>query len=527
MSPTDQSAADMSINLTKLLFIITLISGLLYAGYCVYADLQTVSMLSWGLYALLIVTLVIALGFEFVNGFHDSANAVATVIYTYSLTPNIAVLWSGICNFLGVMCSSGAVAYGIIALLPMDLILQVGSNTSFAMIFALLLSAIIWNLGTWWLGLPSSSSHTLIGSIVGVGMVYQWLNHHGSGQSLNWLQLSNVLQSLLFSPVLGFILAGGLLLISKRLLRQQSWYQTPQGQTPPPWPIRLLLILTCTTVSFAHGSNDGQKGMGLIMLTLIGIVPMAYALNHHLPQKSFNQLQQDGQMVERIIQPAPSSWVAPTTIHTNVRDLIENKQGTALQLNALAQLIRQVNQQLAQYHRLSELPSAQVGQIRNDLYLINTSLTLISKNQLHHNLLLNSTQQSQLNHYQSIIKQTTQFIPDWVKVMVALALGLGTLVGWKRIVVTLGEKIGRTQLTYAQGASAQLAATALILGADRLGLPVSTTHVLSSGIAGTMAANRSGLQSRTLYQMVMAWVLTLPVCMLLSGGLFWLLSLCM
>ncbi|MDF7676571.1 inorganic phosphate transporter [Neisseriaceae bacterium ESL0693] len=516
----------MSKKLVKLLFILIIVSGLFYAGDCLYTDLQTISAVSLGLYGLLIITLIIALGFEFVNGFHDSANAVATVIYTYSLTPNVAVMWSGICNFLGVMLSSGAVAYGIIALLPIDLILQMGNHTSFAMIFALLLSAIVWNLGTWWLGLPASSSHALIGSIVGVGIAYQWLNHHTAGQSTNWHQLINVLESLLFSPILGFILAGGLLLLAKRLLRQKSWYQTPQNQQPPPWPIRLLLILTCTTVSFAHGSNDGQKGMGLIMLILIGVVPMAYALNHHLPENHLTQLQQNGQAVQHIIQPvAAPAAMPPDVIQTTVLDLIDHKQGSALQLNALTQLIGQVNQQLSQKHSLHELSAAQTGQMRTDLYLINTSLTLIRKNQLQHHRPLTQTEQTQLAHYQESIEKTTQFIPGWVKVMVALALGLGTLVGWKRVVVTLGEKIGKTQLTYAQGASAQLAATALILSADRLGLPVSTTHVLSSGIAGTMAANRSGLQARTLYQLIMAWVLTLPVCILLSGGLFWLLSL--
>ena len=154
----------------------------------------------------LALALGMALSFEFVNGFHDTANAVATVIYTHALRPWVAVTWSGLFNFLGVLTSSGAVAFGIVALLPVELVLNVGSGAGFAMVFALLLSAIIWNVGTWYLGLPASSSHTLIGSIMGVGLANSLMSPgHVFGEGVNWAKTQEVFSSLLFSPIVGFV----------------------------------------------------------------------------------------------------------------------------------------------------------------------------------------------------------------------------------------------------------------------------------------------------------------------------------
>src|SRR5262245_4795580 len=263
---------------TVVVFIGLLAFGLLFAGYSLFSDVKDTGAAPATTYLpflLLGVALLIALGFEFVNGFHDTANAVATVIYTHSLPPTFAVVWSGAFNFLGVLLSSGAVAFGIISLLPVELILQVGSSAGFAMVFALLLAAIIWNLGTWWLGLPASSSHTLIGSIIGVGIANALLRGRDGTSGVDWTKATEIGYSLLLSPMVGFFAAALLLLALKVVARRPELYREPQGATPPPWWIRGLLILTCTGVSFAHGSNDGQKGMGLIMLILIGTVPMA------------------------------------------------------------------------------------------------------------------------------------------------------------------------------------------------------------------------------------------------------------
>src|ERR1700683_3760615 len=292
MMATGTTALDAKIGagpgrIGMLVFGVALVVGLIYAGGHLLSDLSQMHSASVGPYVLLGVALLIALGFEFVNGFHDTANAVATVIYTHSLDPHIAVAWSGMWNFIGVVLSTGAVAFGIISLLPVELILQVGSGAGFAMVFALLTAAIIWNLGTWYFGIPNSSSHTLIGSIIGVGIANQLMRARTATSGVDWGQALNVGKSLLFSPIIGFILAASLLSLSKFFIRDKRLYTAPEGDAPPPFWIRCLLILTCTGVSFAHGSNDGQKGMGLIMLILIGTVPTAYALNHAItPQQS-------------------------------------------------------------------------------------------------------------------------------------------------------------------------------------------------------------------------------------------------
>nr|WP_303831193.1 inorganic phosphate transporter [Snodgrassella alvi] len=528
-SAASSSGAIMSVSsktskVSKILFLLILMGGLVYAGVCIYHDLQGIPTSSLLVYALLTVALLIALAFEFVNGFHDTANAVASVIYTRSLKPNTAVIWSGTFNFLGVMLSTGAVAYGVISLLPVELILHMGSDVGYAMIFALLSAAIIWNLSTWWLGLPASSSHTLIGSIIGVGVANQLMSAHQGTSGVSWNQVINVGESLLFSPLLGFILAALLLILSKKLLRIPALYKAPENDMPPPWPIRLLLIFTCTTVSFAHGSNDGQKGMGLIMLILIGTVPMAYALNHTVPKEEWAKFSAHSVAAQKTIHDLlPAGFVLQqgTDVRAQVTALVENKQGTPQQLDALAQLVEIVAHDVSKSDSLRNLPPEQVGNIRNDMYLVSESMTLLQKNALVHQYSLNPIQMDSLKTYHTSIDHATKYIPVWVKVLVALALGLGTLVGWKRIVVTVGEKIGKTHLSYAQGASAELVTAALIFAADRFGLPVSTTHVLTSGIAGTMAANKSGLQKSTIRNLVMAWVLTLPVSILLAGGLFW------
>ena len=514
----DQKAGPAS----AVIFIGLLASGLLFAGHSLLGDIDAsgakiVTLLP---YILLCVALLIALGFEFVNGFHDTANAVATVIYTHSLPPNVAVVWSGLFNFLGVLLSSGAVAFGIISLLPVELILQVGSGAGFAMVFALLIAAIIWNLGTWWLGLPASSSHTLIGSIIGVGIANALMHGRDGTSGVDWGQATKVGYSLLLSPLVGFLCAALLLLALKALVKNRELYDEPKGNTPPPWWIRSLLILTCTGVSFAHGSNDGQKGMGLIMLILVGTVPMAYALNRAMPVEHMTQFVAVAQVTEQaLVKQAPNA--APANPKTAITEFVRTKQATPDLLPSLAALINTIGQQVKQYGSLASVPHESVSNVRNDMYLTSEAIRFIEKDS---SIKLNAETQENLKAFKKEIDGATKFIPLWVKVAVAIALGLGTMVGWKRIVVTVGEKIGKTHLTYAQGASAELVAMTTIGAADIFGLPVSTTHVLSSGVAGTMAANQSGLQWNTIRNLAMAWVLTLPAAILLSGSLYWLFS---
>jgi inorganic phosphate transporter, PiT family len=504
---------------TAIFFLLLLAGGVFFVAYSLYSDVEATGTKTTTLlpYLLLFVALLIALGFEFVNGFHDTANAVATVIYTHSLPAEMAVVWSGAFNFLGVLLSSGAVAFGIISLLPVELILQVGSSAGFAMVFALLIAAIIWNLGTWYLGLPASSSHTLIGSIIGVGIANALMHGQDGTSGVDWAQATNVGRALLFSPIVGFVAAALLLLVRKVLIRQPELYRAPQTDKPPAWWIRGLLIFTCTGVSFAHGSNDGQKGMGLIMLILIGTVPTAFALNRALPDGAMAQFSANSAAAAKIVEGKAAGYNILGNPRPAVMEYVAHHHINEGTYPSLAVLIQDIEKQVKQYGSLAKIPAAAVGNTRNDMYLADEALRNLMKDK---DSELSKEEVGILNAYKQSLDASTKFIPTWVKIAVAIALGLGTMVGWKRIVITVGEKIGKTHLTYGQGAAAELVAAGTIAAADMYGLPVSTTHILSSGVAGTMAANGSGLQLSTIRNIVLAWVLTLPMAMMLSGGLY-------
>ena len=508
---------------TLLMFFVVIAGGLSFTAWSIYQDIQQsgAPITTYLPFALLAVALLIALGFEFVNGFHDTANAVATVIYTHSMPAHLAVVWSGVFNFLGVMASTGAVAFGIVSLLPVELILQVGSSAGFAMVFALLIAAIVWNLGTWWLGLPASSSHTLIGSIIGVGVANALMRGRDGTSGVDWGKATEIGYSLLLSPLVGFCAAALLLLVMKLVVRMPQLYKEPQGNEPPPWWIRGLLILTCTGVSFAHGSNDGQKGMGLIMLILIGTVPTSYALNRALPQPYVSGFAKVSDAAAAVVESKATGHRVlgdPRPVVTSYISRHELTEGT---YPALASLIQEIGKQIKDYYKISEIPFAAVSNTRNDIYLASEAIRFLEKDK---NSELSADDKKALKNYKTEIDKATKFIPTWVKIAVAIALGLGTMIGWKRIVVTVGEKIGKEHLTYGQGASAELVAMSTIAAADMYGLPVSTTHVLSSGVAGTMAANGSGVQMGTIRSLLMAWILTLPCAILLSGTLYFVLN---
>ena len=506
-----------------ILFVLLLAGALGFVAYSVFKDTGSAGQpLAVAAFVFLGVALLIALGFEFVNGFHDTANAVATVIYTHSLPPLVAVVWSGFFNFLGVLASSGAVAFGIVTLLPVELILQVGSDAGYAMIFALLLAAVIWNLGTWALGIPNSSSHALIGSIMGVGLANQFMAPAGVATSgVDWSQALKVGQALLFSPLVGFVASALVLLLLKFVVRIKKLYEEPKDASPPPWYVRGILILTCTSVSFAHGSNDGQKGMGLIMLILIGVAPTAYALNRTMPDSAtpaFVATMHKGEAVfaaHAAGVPTPDLAAARRAVGEALKT---HKIDSPAVYGALAVVSANIESQVTAYKTLRLVPAAATPNMRNDMYLVGDTMRVLTKSLPK---TFSPDESKALKGLMTGMQAGTRFIPLWVKIAVAVALGLGTMVGWKRIVVTVGERIGKTHLTYAQGASAELVAAVTIMAADTFGLPVSTTHILSSGVAGTMAANGSGLQWSTIRSIASAWVLTLPAAMAIAGGLYW------
>lgn len=459
--------------------------------------------LSHGNTILLFACLGAALAFEFVNGFHDTANAVATVIYTNSLRPYVAVVLSGICNFAGVFAGGIGVAMGIMKLLPVELLVQSGPGAGLAMVLALVIAAITWNLGTWYLGLPSSSSHTLIGSILGVGIANSLTPGHVFGDGVNWTKAMEIGMSLLISPVVGFTLSFFLYWMIRRYSKNPSLTTTPPKDAPPPPGTRSILIGTCSAVSFAHGSNDGQKGVGLVMLILMGLLPGSFAL----------RADADGVAVAKTVAAA-----------TKIEAMIEGHHDAAGGESALvvAEKLRDLREKFGTHGTVDGIPKEERFAIRQDILLADKSVASLLDGG---HLGLSGVQKKELDAARKDLRSVTEYAPTWVLFAIALALGLGTMVGWKRIVVTVGEKIGKSHLTYAQGMSAELVAAAAIGFASWTGMPVSTTHALSSGIAGTMVANKAGLNVGTVRNIGLAWVLTLPASILLAGGLFLLLRL--
>ncbi|PJJ48338.1 inorganic phosphate transporter [Hymenobacter chitinivorans] len=449
---------------------------------------------------LLITCLVAACAFEFVNGFHDTANAVATVIYTNALRPWVAVVWSGFWNFIGVLTGGIAVAMGIVYLLPVESLVDQNVYHSIAMVGALIVAAIIWNLGTWYYGLPSSSSHALIGSILGVGIAFSLLPD-SNGSAVNWTKALETGASLLISPIFGFSLTIIMMFLLKRFVQTKAIFREPHKRKPPPIWIRLILIATCTLVSYFHGSNDGQKGVGLIMLILIGIVPVHFALNQKLNPLDMRESLSNIELVMGKLNPETMSQ-ADRQLLADIRT-----QTTTL------------DQIFAGKTDVKQLPEQSRFEIRKAILLIhNKSKKLVASEKVP----LSTADRKTFDTSVAQMRTFTDYAPWEVSLMVALSLGVGTMIGWKRIVKTIGERIGKEHLTYAQGASSELVAAAMIGVNTQFGLPVSTTHVLSSAIAGSMVANRGikNLNPQMVRNIALAWVLTLPVTMFLSGGLF-------
>src|SRR6201986_3204825 len=427
-SVMDQKLSRSPGKIAMIVFGCAIAAGIIYAGLKLGSDLaQTHYPTVWP-YVLLGVALLIALGFEFVNGFHDTANTVATVIYTHSLEPHVAVVWSGMWNLIGVLLSSGAVAFAVVSLLPVELILKVGSGAGFAMGFALLVSAILWNLGTWWLGLPASSSHTLIGSIIGVGLANQFMAGSTGTSGVDWAQVGNVFRSLLISPIVGFVFAALLLLQFQVVIQDPRLFEAPKGDAPPPFWIRGLLVLTCTGVSFAHGSNDGQKGMGLIMLILIGTVPTAYALNHAVGYGQVQDFVAVSEQAARVMTAHVDSNAIIDDTRVDLTEYLQTKKQTPTTILAERQMILEIEHEVSHYKTLKGVPANQQSNVRNDMYISSEALRLMAKTKTP---AFTPEQAAVMANYKKKLDLSTKFIPTWVKVAVAIALGLGTMVGWK------------------------------------------------------------------------------------------------
>ncbi len=449
----------------------------------------------------LVICLVLACTFEFVNGFHDTANAVATVIYTNSMKPTVAVVYSGILNFIGVLTGGIAVAMGIVNLLPMEVLVDSNVYHGIAMILALLLSAIIWNLGTWYFGLPASSSHTLIGSIIGIGLAFYFLPDNVGGSAVNWDKAKDTGMALLISPLAGFSVAIIMMFVFKRLVKNDIIYKEPiPGKMPPIW-IRMLLWTTCGLVSFFHGQNDGQKGVGLVMMILIAILPASFSLDSDINLQSTNA---NVMVINRII----------STTDTTQFGKDEFKNYNTIKKHAEHFSVATEGKAFSEAVALTDR-----FELRKDIVKITKSAEKLLKSA---NVAISKKDADILKTEIKSAKKLVEYAPSWVIIMISVSLGLGTMIGWKRIVKTIGEKIGKQHMSYAQGASAEIVASMGIGVASAYGVPVSTTHMLSSGIMGSMVAKKGlkNLQRKTITNIFLAWVLTLPVTMILSGALF-------
>ena len=453
--------------------------------------------------AMLIGCFILVLAFEATNGFHDTSNAVATVIYTNALKPVPAVLWSGLLNFIGVLVGGIAVAYALVEILPPDVLTPPDGSPAVPMLVSLFASALFWNVLTWAFGIPNSSSHCIIGALIGVAAADALMQSRGLSQGVDWKQIITVLKALAISPILGFIGAGGLYLVLRLVVRRGHLFEPPKEGETPVWWLRGLLILTCTSVSFSHGTNDGQKSIGLIMLTIIGLMPATYALNPQVPQQ-LAQLSQNAQTAIPLIQ----------------------KYGDDLKDRALqaATALQQAGPGIAD--NAAPPPPGNDGQtratrsqLRGDVYFVLSEMKHVGEVPQ-----ASAEEKATAEKLRKDMGPPVQYAPYWVRILSALCLGAGTMVGYKRVVRTLGERLGKQHMTPGQGASAELVGSILIGTAGFTGLPVSTTHIITSGIAGTMIAGGQGIQAGMLVRIVMAWVFTLPVTMLLSGGLFYLLA---
>ncbi|MFP1723934.1 inorganic phosphate transporter PitA [Lonsdalea quercina] len=482
---------------------------------------------------MLILALLFVLFYEAINGFHDTANAVATVIYTRAMRAQLAVVMAGIFNFLGVLLGGLSVAYAIVHLLPTDLLLNVSSAHGLAMVFSMLLAAIIWNLGTWYFGLPASSSHTLIGSIIGIGLTNALLTNTSVVDALNIPKMVSIFLSLILSPIVGMIIAGVMVFLLRRYWsntkKRKRVHLTPaerekqDGKRKPPFWTRTALILSAVGVSFSHGANDGQKGIGLIMLVLIGVAPAGFVLNMNASGYDISRTRDaivnlqgyyhsHGEALEHVVDLSPPMLPAPDKTIP-----VEGKSDFHCDSSRVMLAIDHSLGLLNNLKDYSELSSDDRGQVRRLLMCISDTMDRIIKLPE-----TNSEDKRLLTNLRTDLLHTVEYAPLWIIVAVALALSLGTMVGWKRVAVTIGEKIGKKGMTYAQGVSAQVTAALSIGVASYTGMPVSTTHVLSSAVAGTMIVDGGGVQSKTVKSILLAWIFTLPVSLILSGVLYWL-----
>ena len=457
---------------------------------------------------LLLLALAFVLFYEAINGFHDTANAVATVIYTRAMRSQLAVVMAAVFNFLGVLLGGLSVAYAIVHMLPTDLLLNMGSSHGLAMVFSMLL-----------------------GAIIGIGLTNALMTGTSVVDALNIPKVLSIFGSLIVSPIVGLVFAGGLIFLLRRYWsgtkKRARIHLTPaerekkDGKKKPPFWTRIALILSAIGVAFSHGANDGQKGIGLVMLVLIGVAPAGFVVNMNATGYEITRTRDAINNVEAYFEQHPALLKQAT----GADQLVPAPEAGATQpaefhchpsntINALNRLKGMLTTDVESYDKLS---LDQRSQMRRIMLCVSDTIDKVVKMPG-----VSADDQRLLKKLKSDMLSTIEYAPVWIIMAVALALGIGTMIGWRRVATTIGEKIGKKGMTYAQGMSAQMTAAVSIGLASYTGMPVSTTHVLSSSVAGTMVVDGGGLQRKTVTSILMAWVFTLPAAVLLSGGLYWL-----
>lgn len=513
---------------------------------------------------MLMIALFFVFIYEAINGFHDTANSVVTVIYTYALPSHSAVIMSGVFNFLGVILSGLSVAYTIIHLLPLYLLTNTSAHHILAMIFSILFAAILWNLGTWYLGLPTSSSHTLIGTLIGIGLTHAIITQCPITQGLNISKLINIFASLIISPIIGLILAKIIIILLYRYWNNNKKYEnihiTPTeqakkiGKRQPSLWIRSILITSAAGVSFSHGANDGQKGIGLIMLLLIGVAPASFMLNMnsstHIISHTKNAINnfhayyiQHYNDIHNIVPSEITSIPVSTALHQlqiivpsfpekihiinndntiNFNEKILSLDTTTKRkkffcdLSLTLIMIQDTALLLDNLNSYTQLNINQRSQLRQLLICIIDVLDqIIALPEISYK------NKNFIAHLKKNLINTVEYAPTWIILGVALSLSLGTIIGWKRVAITIGEKIGKKEMTYAQGLSAQLTTAISISAASYAGMPVSTTHVLSASLTGSMLMHGWGVQKKIIKNILITWILTMPISIILSSSFYW------
>lgn len=449
----------------------------------------------------LVIIFILLLVQEACNGFHDVGGAIVAVIYSNALKPLQAVLMAASLNFIGVLVGGTAVAFSMVNLLPPGMVAGIDTLPEVSFFLALILSAVIWNLTTWYFGIPNSTTHTYIGAIMGVSFAHALVQNAGVLEGVNWHLGEHVMLALLLSPVLAFVLGLGVYALMKRLVRSEALFKPHDPHGRPPGPVKGLLIAGSAGISLMHGTNDGQKSIGLMLLVLIGIGPALFGIDRQASPETLRAAEQAIQSIEQVTRDAAAAMPADDPNRAVVEDAMK-RAGQAKTL-------------FGNIASLNDMPDDQVRALRQELVFLKREASVLSKRGAASGV-ITPAQATQLKQDKEALAPLLENVPFWLIVLSAACLGIGTAFGYRRIVRTLAEQMASEPMNAAHGTAAQLTTILSIGAADLTGMPVSTSQLNASGIAGAMKASGATLQGSTLQKIILTWLVTLPGSLLFA-----------